>query len=99
MSRELDTTNPWGLTKLEVSILAAYVEHGDHEKAAKALSLGVRSIGNALDRIARRMDVDSRVLVVAKWVQWSTRKYSNLPRTAWVCSHCTGLGFLTRAPA
>lgn len=98
MSRERDTTNPWGLTVLETTVAAAYVEHGEHEKAALALGKGARSIGNALDRIARKMGVASRVQLVAKWVEWSSRKYANQPRTAWVCPRCEGMGFLARRP-
>lgn len=99
LKRGLDRNNPWGLTRLEVAVMQALVEGGTQEKAAAVLGRDLHSVVNALYRIRPKVGVDNMVHLVARWVEWTSRPAASGPRSAWLCTACSGRGFLLAAPA
>jgi hypothetical protein len=98
-ARGTEPTNPWGLTFLEFSILQAVMEAGDHIAAAKKVGLDRRAVDNAMFRMRAKMGVGNTVHQAEKWFTWKLQQAAGRPRTAWVCLHCSGLGFTVRKAA
>jgi DNA-binding CsgD family transcriptional regulator len=75
--------NPWGLSKAEVAVLAAVIEHGSFKGAARALCRAVPTIGAHGENARQKMGLHdanvrgSRVRYLILFDRWAR---GNLPK-------------------
>ena len=66
--------HPWALSKSEMQVLTAIVEHGLPEKAAESLGIDRKSLHEGLRRARKKMGVGSTLYAAVKWDRWAREK-------------------------
>ena len=65
--------HPWALSKIEMQVLTAIVEHGLPEKAAASLFIDRNSLHEGLRRARKKMGVESTLLAAVKFDRWARK--------------------------